>query len=232
MIDCCSLFLFDQIIFYWIFAGHVWDLGLLYRTENGFWKAVSLAAHMVLVNAYYSWKLETLPSLVVTGRSSSGDTFAEGSDITFAEAIKSALCRFFRNDYQQLEAIGAVPDKSGELRRYSVYLPRVEEVKRMRLSSKSSQTQVLASTLHSTLYVPEISNFPYIDFVLFSPKSGVKSPATIQFIQVSLMELAKHEVSKGQGGKLQKCFGLIDGIYLSIYLYLYICVYFYIPSNT
>jgi hypothetical protein len=186
---------------------------------------------MVLVNAYYSWKLETLPYLVVTGRSSNEDTFAEGSGITFAEAIKSALSRFFRNDNQQVEAIGAVPDKSGELRRYSVYFPRVEEVKRMRLSSKSSQDEVLASTLHSTLYLPETSNFPYIDFVLFSPKSGAKSPATIQFIQVSLMELAKHEVSKGQGGKLQKCFGLINGIYTFLYHIKHINRYMYSLST-
>jgi hypothetical protein len=32
------------------------------------------------------------------------------------------------------------------------------------------------------------------------------------------MELDKHEVSKDQGGKLQKCFGLIDGIYIYFYI--------------
>jgi hypothetical protein len=95
---------------------------------------------------------------------------------------------------------------------YKIFFPRVEEVKGLSLSSEATQDPTFVPPVNTTLYVPESSNFPYIDLVLFYPGTSDRNPAKIQFIQVSLMELARHEYSKGKGGRLQRCFGLVRGM--------------------
>jgi hypothetical protein len=111
--------------------------------------------------------------------------------------------------------VGAVPDKSDEIRQYEILFPYVEEVKGLSLSSEATQDPTFVPPVNTTLYVPKygyIPNFPPFDLVLFYPGTNDRNPAKIQFIQVSLMEFAKHEISKGKGGRLQKFFGLVRGM--------------------